>query len=106
MVDPSETATHESLASSHRSRDEGFAPGTVLADRYRIIALLGREDDPASRASSASRVAAAYPVATRCKRRSTPATLRRRSSSRHPVRKARCPLAEPGCVRAAAWPVW
>ncbi|MEW5981837.1 MAG: serine/threonine-protein kinase [Acidobacteriota bacterium] len=42
MVDPSETATRESPASSNRPREEGFSPGVILADRYRIIALLGR----------------------------------------------------------------
>ena len=29
-------------SSSHSHRNEGFAPGTVLAERYRIVALLGR----------------------------------------------------------------
>jgi eukaryotic-like serine/threonine-protein kinase len=29
-------------ASSHRARNGGFSPGTVLIERYRIVALLGR----------------------------------------------------------------
>jgi serine/threonine protein kinase len=39
----SSSETHARPTSSHPIDPGGFAPGTILADRYRIVALAGRD---------------------------------------------------------------